>query len=167
MGFDPSRIWLSPPPPADSVHMSRSPAGTLGECQHRVLSDVYSTDRSWQDFDFSQKATLGFFFAIILSRNRLAFVGMLSLRSLQLRCFRRLLTSFGSLRRRSCLTMPRKASQTLCCMAADVSINLQSNTAAQARPSETAKNKWHVRRHVNSRRWRPSIRQGPRRLTAD
>lgn len=99
------------------------------------MSDPYSTERSWQDLDFSQKATLGFFFAITLSRSRLAFVGMLSLRALQPRCFRRLLTSLESLRRRSCRTMPRKASQTLCCMAADVSMNLQSNTAAQVRPS--------------------------------
>lgn len=106
----------------------------------------HSTDRSWQDFDFSQKATLGFFFAIILSRSRRAFVGMLSRRTLQLRRFRRLLTSFGSLRRRSCLTMPWNASQTLCCMAAEVSINLQSNTAAQARPSRREKSKSHVRR---------------------
>ena len=101
------------------------------------LSGSYSTERSWQDFDFSQNATLGLFLATTLSRKRLAFIGRLSLRVLQWMCLRRLLASLESRRRRSCRTMPWKASQTLCCMAAEVSINLQSNTAAQARPSET------------------------------
>lgn len=107
------------------------------ESKVKCLLGSYSTERSWQDLDLSQNATLGLFFATTLSRKRLAFVGRLSQRFLQFRCLRRLLASLESLRRRSCRTMPRKASQTLCCMAADVSINLQSNTAAQARPSET------------------------------
>lgn len=110
-----------------------SPGWELSQC----LLGSYSTERSWQDLDLSQNATLGLFFATTLSRKRLAFVGMLSQCVLHFKCLRRLLASLESLRRRSCRTMPWKASQTLCCMAADVSINLQSNTAAQARPSET------------------------------
>lgn len=107
------------------------------------LCDSYITERSWQDLDFSRNATLGLFLATILSRKRLAFTGRLSRRELQLLCLRSLLASLESRRRRSCRTMPRNASQTLCCMAADVSTNLQSNTAAHARPSETE------RTHVN------------------
>lgn len=41
-------------------------------------------------------------------------------------------------RKRSCRTTPSKSSATLCCSVAEVSINLQSNTTAQARPSEGA-----------------------------
>lgn len=39
-------------------------------------------------------------------------------------------------RRRSCRTTPSKSSITLCCRVAEVSMNLQSNTTAQARPSK-------------------------------
>lgn len=113
-----------------------SPTQVFGAELNCLLSP-YSTERSWQDLDLSQNATLGLFFATTLSRKRLAFIGMLSRRVLQFMCLRRLLASLESRRRRSCRTMPWKASQTLCCMAAEVSINLQSNTAAQARPSET------------------------------
>lgn len=119
--------------PRVHIHIFRSPGWELSQC----LLGYYSTERSWQDLDLSQNATLGLFFATTLSRKRLAFVGMLSQCVLHFKCLRRLLASLESLRRRSCRTMPWKASQTLCCMAADVSINLQSNTAAQARPSET------------------------------
>ena len=41
-------------------------------------------------------------------------------------------------RKRSWRTTPSKSSATLCCSVADVSMNLQSNTTAQARPSEGA-----------------------------
>ena len=102
----------------------------------RRLLGAYSTDRSWQDLDFSQNATLGLFLATTLSKKCLAFLGRLLRRVLQFMYLRRLLASLESRRSRSCRTMPWKASQTLCCMEAEVSMNLQSNTAAQARPSE-------------------------------
>lgn len=76
---------------------------------------------------------------------------MLSRRVVQLLCLRRLLASLESRRRRSCRTMPRKASQTLCCMAAEVSMNLQSNTAAQARPSETGRRQFQAHDHLIKR----------------
>lgn len=41
-------------------------------------------------------------------------------------------------RKRSWRTTPSKSSATLCCSVADVSMNLQSNTTAQARPSNGA-----------------------------
>lgn len=41
-------------------------------------------------------------------------------------------------RRRSWRTTPSKSSVTLCCRVAEVSMNLQSNTTAQARPSDGA-----------------------------
>lgn len=41
-------------------------------------------------------------------------------------------------RKRSWRTTPSKSSATLCCSVAEVSMNLQSNTTAQARPSEGA-----------------------------
>lgn len=132
--FSPSDAGPCPHSPLSRLQ----PAQRFGvELEEESLLGSYSTDRSWQDFDLSQNATLGLFFATTLSRKRLAFLGRLSRRVLQLVCLRRLLASLESRRRRSCRTMPLKASQTLCCMAAEVSINLQSNTAAQARPSGT------------------------------
>lgn len=139
--FEPSYFWTSRSSFFPTrVHIICSLGCDLFPCSSvrcRVkLSGPYSTERSWQDLDLSQKATLGLFLATTLSRKRLAFMGRLSRRVLQCMCLRRLLASLESRRRRSCRTMPLKASQTLCCMAAEVSINLQSNTAAQARPSE-------------------------------
>lgn len=44
-------------------------------------------------------------------------------------------------RRRSWRTTPSKSSVTLCCRVAEVSMNLQSNTTAQARPSDGGRDK--------------------------
>lgn len=98
-----------------------------------VLSDPQRTVRSWQDFDFCLKAIFLFLRATIRPRNRFAFFPMLSLR-LQL-AKRRALSSLLSFLKRICLTMPSKRSCTLWWRDADVSMNLQSNTTAQALPS--------------------------------
>lgn len=73
---------------------------------HLMGKPGYKTERLWQDFDFSQNAMVGLFFATTLSKKRLAFMGRLSRRALQCTCLRRLLSSLESLRRRSCRTMP-------------------------------------------------------------
>lgn len=91
------------------------------------------TVRSWQDFDFCLKAIFLFLRATMRPRNRLAFLPMLSLR-LQL-AMRRAFSSLLSFLKRICLTMPSKRSCTLWWREADVSMNLQSNTTAQALPS--------------------------------
>lgn len=102
-----------------------------------LAESSYSTDKSWQDLDFALKAIFLLFFATILPRNRLAFLLMLSL--LLVLAILRALSSLLSLRRRICRTMPSNRSCTLWCRAAEVSMNLQSNTTAQARPSAQGK----------------------------
>lgn len=104
------------------------------------ISPVFqSTDRSWHDLDFCLKAIFLFFRATIRPRKRLAFLLMLS-RRLQL-AMRRAFSSLLSLRRRICRTMPSKRSRTLWCREAEVSMNLQSNTTAQALPSREERKK--------------------------
>lgn len=103
----------------------------------------YSTDRSWHDLDFALKAIFLLFFATILPRKRLAFLLMLSL--LLVLAILRALSSLLSLRRRICRTMPSNRSFTLWCRAAEVSMNLQSNTTAHARPS--------AGKHTKERQW--------------
>lgn len=98
-----------------------------------VLSGPQRTVRSWQDFDFCLKAIFLFLRATMRPRNRLAFFPMLSLR-LQF-AMRRAFSSLLSFLKRICLTMPSKRSCTLWWRDADVSMNLQSNTTAQALPS--------------------------------
>lgn len=61
-------------------------------------------------------------------------------RRLQL-AMRRAFSSLLSLRRRICRTMPSKRSRTLWCREAEVSMNLQSNTTAQALPSREMRKK--------------------------
>lgn len=99
-----------------------------------VPSVPQRTVRSWQDFDFCLKAIFLFLRATMRPRNRLAFLPMLSLR-LQL-AMRRAFSSLLSFLKRICLTMPSNRSCTLWWRDADVSMNLQSNTTAQALPSE-------------------------------
>lgn len=105
-----------------------------------VPSGPQRTVRSWQDFDFCLKAIFLFLRATMRPRNRLAFLPMLSLR-LQL-AMRLAFSSLLSFLKRICLTMPSNRSCTLWWRDADVSMNLQSNTTAQALPS--AKKKEHV-----------------------
>lgn len=105
----------------------------------RISPVFQSTDRSWHDLDFCLKAIFLFFRATIRPRKRLAFLLMLS-RRLQL-AMRRAFSSLLSLRRRICRTMPSKRSRTLWCREAEVSMNLQSNTTAQALPSREMRKK--------------------------
>jgi len=64
----------------DLQDVTCSAAQSFGVVQNKCVSCFYSTERSWQDLDFNQNATLGFFLAITLSRKRLAFMGRLSRR---------------------------------------------------------------------------------------
>lgn len=98
-----------------------------------IPSVTQRTVRSWQDFDFCLKAIFLFLRATMRPKNLLAFLPMLSLR-LQL-AMRRAFSSLLSFLKRICLTMPSNRSCTLWWSDADVSINLQSNTTAQALPS--------------------------------
>lgn len=97
----------------------------------------YRLIRSWHDLDLSLKAACLFFLAISLLMNRFAFFGRLSRRFWREQ--RLVRASKLSLRRRSWRMMPSNSGQTLCCIAADVSMNLQSKTAADERPSEKYK----------------------------
>lgn len=115
-----------------------------------LAKSSYSTDKSWQDLDFALKAIFLLFFATILPRKRLAFLLMLSL--LLVLAILRALSSLLSLRSRICRTMPSNRSFTLWCRAAEVSMNLQSNTTAQARPSARKRKQQGERRRFLSRK---------------
>lgn len=126
---------------ADSRQLRRGPSMASVELRLRPNvplalgargTRLQSTARLWQDLERA------------LSARRLALRAVRRARKRRARWPRlaRLLgadvsgAALSRRRKRNWRTTPSKSSATLCCSVADVSMNLQSNTTAQARPSE-------------------------------
>ncbi|TNN45125.1 hypothetical protein EYF80_044664 [Liparis tanakae] len=118
----------------DSLNERIIPAGA-------VVHGLQRTARSWQLLERALAAMRWLLRATSRSRKRRAFWERLSWR-LWAEPPRRT-ASASSLRRRIWRITPSNSSVTLCCRDADVSMNLQSNTTAHARPSGK-KTKRHI-----------------------
>lgn len=93
---------------------------------------LQSTARLWQDLERALSARRRVLRGVRRARRRRARWPRLA----RLRGADGSLAALSRRRKRSWRTTPSKSSATLCCSVADVSMNLQSNTTAQARPSE-------------------------------
>lgn len=112
----------------------RSKACTPGSCHFWEGGRSQSTARLWQDLERALSARRRALRAVRRARKRRARWPKLARR----RGAGDSAAALSRRRKRSWRTTPSKSSATLCCSVADVSMNLQSNTTAQARPSEGA-----------------------------